>query len=80
VPDEPLRASYLMFAAAITPAPELQPPAMAQVEAVEDALTPWAARHMYRNMSETARPRAALWTETVYHRLRQIKATADRKM
>ncbi len=72
-----LRAPYLMFAAAITPTPDLQPPAMAQVEAVEDALTPWAARHMYLNMSETARPRATLWTETAYHRLRQIKATVD---
>ena len=72
-----LDAPYLMFAASITPTAELLAPSRAQIEAVEDALTPWAARQMYLNFSETARPRGALWTEHAYHRLRQIKARFD---
>ena len=66
-----------MFAAGITPTPDLKAPATAEVEAVEDALAPWAAQHMYLNFSETSRPRAALWTERAYQGLRQIKARVD---
>jgi hypothetical protein len=72
-----LRAPYLMFAAGITPTPDLKAPATAEVEAVEDALAPWAAQHMYLNLSETSRPRATLWTEHAYRRLRQIKTCVD---
>lgn len=72
-----LQDPYLMFAAAMTPTPEAQTAAMAQVAAVEDALAPWTARHTYLNFSETSRPRATLWTEHAYHRLRQIKASVD---
>ena len=32
---------------------------------------------MYLNSSETSRPRATLWTEPAYQRLRQIKARVD---
>ena len=32
---------------------------------------------MYLNFSETTRPRATLWTEHAYRRLRQIKASVD---
>jgi hypothetical protein len=66
-----------MFAAGMTPTPDLKAPVTAEVEAVEDALAPWAARHMYLNFSETSRPRATLWTEHAYRRLRQIKASVD---
>ena len=72
-----LQAPYLMFAGSMTPAPELVAPTRAQVDAVEDALAPWAAQHTYLNFSETSRPRATLWTEQAYRRLRQIKATVD---
>ena len=72
-----LRAPYLMFAAGMTPTPDLKAPVAAEVEAVEDALAPWAAQHMYLNFSETSRPRATLWTEHAYRRLRQIKASVD---
>jgi hypothetical protein len=72
-----LQAPYLMFAGGITPTPDLRAPATAEVEAVEDALAPWAAQHMYLNFSETSRPRATLWTEHAYRRLRQIKASVD---
>jgi hypothetical protein len=72
-----LQAPYGMFAAGMTPTPDLKAPATAAVEAVEDALAPWAAQHMYLNFSETSRPRATLWTEHAYRRLRQIKASVD---
>jgi hypothetical protein len=72
-----LDAPYLVFAAGITPAPELMEPATAQIEAVEDALAPWMAQHTYLNFSETDRPRATLWTEHAYNRLRGIKARVD---
>ena len=72
-----LQAPYLLYAAGITPTPNLEAPARAQVGAVEDALAPWMAPHMYLNFSETSRPRATLWTEPAYHRLRQIKARVD---
>jgi hypothetical protein len=72
-----LQAPYLLYAAGITPTPDLAAPARAQIGAVEDALAPWMAPHMYLNFSETSRPRATLWTEPAYHRLRQIKARVD---
>jgi hypothetical protein len=72
-----LEAQYAMFAVGMTPLPELKAPAHAQVDAVKDALAPWAARQMYLNFSETAHPAAPLWTEQAYHRLRRIKAAVD---
>jgi UDP-N-acetylenolpyruvoylglucosamine reductase len=72
-----LDAQYLMFAESITPTADLQAPSRAQIEAVQDALTPWAARHMYLDFAETSHPRATLWTSQAYHRLRQIKASVD---
>ena len=73
-----LQAPYLLYAAGITPTPDLEAAARAQIGTVEDALAPWMAPHMYLNFSETSRPRATLWTEPAYHRLRQIKARVDR--
>ena len=72
-----LQAPYLLGAGGIAPTPDLEAPVRAQVDAVEDALTPWKAPHMYLNFSETSRPRATLWTEQAYRRLRQIKARVD---
>jgi hypothetical protein len=72
-----LEAQYAMFAVGMTPVPELKAPVRAQVDAVKDALAPWAARQMYLNFAETARPAAPLWTEAAYHRLRRIKAAVD---
>jgi FAD/FMN-containing dehydrogenase len=61
----------------MTPVPELVAPVMAQVQAVKDALAPWAARQMYLNFAETQRPAAPLWPELAYQRLRRIKAAVD---
>jgi len=72
-----LDARYVLFAVSMTPVPELVAPVMAQVQAIKDALTPWAAGHMYLNFAETQNPAAPLWTEYAYQRLRRIKASVD---
>jgi FAD binding domain/Berberine and berberine like len=70
-------ADYAMFAAGMVPAPELDTPVRAQVQAVKDALAPWAAKQMYLNFAETTRTAASFWTERAYHRLRRIKTAID---
>jgi Berberine and berberine like len=70
-------ADYAMFAAGMVPAPELETPVRAQVQAVKAALAPWAARHTYLNFAETQQDTASFWTEQAYHRLRRIKTTID---
>jgi hypothetical protein len=72
-----IEAQYAMFAVGMTPVPELEAPVRAQVDAVKDALAPWAARQMYLNFAETQQPAAPLWTEQAYQRLRRIKAAVD---
>jgi UDP-N-acetylenolpyruvoylglucosamine reductase len=72
-----LEAQYLMVAAGAVPAPQLKPRVRAQVQAVKNALAPWAARHMYLGFAATTREPATLWTEQAYHRLRRIKAAVD---
>jgi FAD binding domain len=72
-----LDADYVLFAVSMTPVPELVAPVMAQVEAVKDALAPWAARQMYLNFAETQTPAAPFWTEHANQRLRRIKAAVD---
>jgi UDP-N-acetylenolpyruvoylglucosamine reductase len=72
-----LDAQYLLAAESMTPTAELLAASRAQIEAVQDALTPWAAPHMYLDAAETPHPRAPLWTSDAYRRLRQIKASVD---
>jgi hypothetical protein len=72
-----LNADYMLFAVSMTPVPELVSPVMAQVQAVKDALAPWAAGQMYLNFAETTDPTAPFWTEQTYQRLRHIKAVVD---
>jgi hypothetical protein len=50
---------------------------MAQVEAVKEALAPWAARQTYLNFAETWMYQAPLWPDEAYQRLREIKAAVD---
>jgi hypothetical protein len=45
-----LAARYVLFAVSMTPV-------MTQVQAVKDALAPWAALQMYLNFAETRPPR-----------------------
>ena len=70
-------ADYAMGAVGIVPAPELEPPVRAQVQAVKAALAPWAARQMYLGFAETQQDTATFWTEQAYHRLRRIKTAVD---
>jgi UDP-N-acetylenolpyruvoylglucosamine reductase len=70
-------ADYLMFATGMVPAPELEAPVHTQVQAVKDALAPWAAKRMYLNFAETHRDVATFWTEQAYHRLRRVKTAVD---
>ncbi|MBV9197328.1 MAG: FAD-binding oxidoreductase [Solirubrobacterales bacterium] len=72
-----IEAQYVMYAIGTVPAPELESAVQAQVQAVKEALAPWAARHMYLNFAETPRDPATLWTEQTYHRLRRIKTAVD---
>ena len=69
-----IEGQYLMVAGG-PPNPEA--PVRAHVEAVKEALAPWAARQMYLNFAETQREAATFWTEGAYHRLRRIKAAVD---
>jgi hypothetical protein len=72
-----LDADYTMGAVGIAPAPELEAPVRAQVQAVKDALAPWAARQMYLGFAETQQDTATFWTEQAYDRLRRIKTAVD---
>ncbi len=72
-----LDAGYALSAVGTTPVPELVALVTAQVEAVKNALAPWAARQMCLNFADTQRPTAPFWTEHAYQRLRQIKASVD---
>ena len=70
-------ADYAMGAVGMVPAPELEAPVRAQVQAVKAALGPWAAKHMNLNFAETQQDAATFWTEQAYNRLRRIKAAVD---
>ena len=70
-------ADSLMHAVGLAPMPELEAPALAQVQHVKDALGPWAARHMNLNFAATQRDAAKFFTEQAYRRLRRIKADID---
>src|SRR6516165_4647416 len=72
-----LEADYAMGAVGMIPAPELEASVRAQVQAVKDALAPWAARQMYLGFAETQQDTATFWTEQAYHRLRRIKTAVD---
>ena len=62
---------------ALPPVPELVAPVTAQVEAVKQALAPWAARQRYLNFTETPGHSASFWTGPAWQRLRQVKAAVD---
>jgi hypothetical protein len=70
-------ADYAMYAVGMVTAPELETPVRAQVQAVKDALAPWAARPMYLNFAETQQDTASFWTEQAYQRLRRVKTAID---
>jgi hypothetical protein len=70
-------ASYLLFAAGVTPRPDLAATVRAQAQAVKDALAPWHAGYDYYNFEETPAPASAVLPATSYRRLQMIKAAYD---
>ena len=66
-----------MFAAGMTPTPELRDVMGAQVATVKQAMAPWAARHMFLNLAGTRGPMDAFWAAPAFERLRAVKATVD---
>jgi FAD/FMN-containing dehydrogenase len=70
-------AEYAMYANGVTPTPDLEAAARAQIEEVKRTFAQYAADHMYLNFAESARPAETFWTEHAYRRLQRIKATVD---
>src|SRR5215510_10157870 len=70
-------ASYLLYAAAAAPAPEVAGPVRAHVQAVKDTLAPWHASYDYYNFDETPAPAAAVLPPASVRRLQEIKAAYD---
>jgi len=72
-----LDAAYAFFAVGMTPVPELVAPVSAQLDAVKEALAPWAAGQRYLNFTESRGHSASFWTEAACRRLRRVKAATD---
>jgi FAD/FMN-containing dehydrogenase len=70
-------AGYMIFAAGLTPAPDLVSAVRTQAQAVKDALAPWHASYDYYNWEETPAPASAVLPPASYRRLQQIKAAYD---
>ena len=70
-------AEYALYAAGATPAPERVAPVRARIDAIRDALAPWAGRQLCLNFAERRQASAPFWTEEAYRRLRRVKAAAD---
>ena len=56
--------------------PDLVAQVMARVQAIKNALAPWAARQ-YLSFAETQTPAAPFWIDHAHQRLRRIKADMD---
>jgi hypothetical protein len=70
-------AQYAIFAAAVTPTPELGAEARAQAQALKAALAPWHAGYDYYNFVETPAEAELVLPPASYQRLREIKAAYD---
>lgn len=72
-----IEAPYTMYTVGMTPAAELELLVRTQVDALKDAMSPWAAPCGYCNFTDTSQPAEALWSAASVERLRQIKASVD---
>lgn len=70
-------ASYMLYAVASAPTPDLAGPVRAHVQAVKDALAPWHASYDYYNFEETPAAAAAVLPPASVRRLQEIKAAYD---
>jgi FAD binding domain/Berberine and berberine like len=70
-------APYLFLAGGLTPDEQTASAVAAHVKAVKSALSPWAARQTYLNLTEAESDPARFWSPEAYDRLRRIKAAVD---
>ena len=70
-------AKYSLIAGGFAPVPELEPDLWRQVDAIKQALAPWATAYRYLNFAETSSDPASFWEADDYRRLRRIKSAVD---
>ena len=70
-------AKHALYAGGFAPTPDIQADSKSQIEAIQQALAPWATRYLNPNFAETKHAPESLWTEQAYERLRRTKATVD---
>src|SRR6516225_1318331 len=70
-------AKHALYAGGFAPTPDIQTESKSQIEAIQQALAPWATRYLNPNFAETKHAPETLWTEQAYQRLQRIKATVD---
>jgi FAD/FMN-containing dehydrogenase len=70
-------AKHALYAGGFAPTPDIQADSKSRIEAIQQALAPWATRYLNPNFAKTKHAPESLWTEEAYQRLRRIKATVD---
>jgi hypothetical protein len=70
-------AKHALYAGGFAPTPDVRADSKSQIEAIQQALAPWATRYLNPNFAETKHAPESLWTEQAYQRLRRIKAAVD---
>jgi hypothetical protein len=70
-------AKHALYAGAFAPTPDIEALSKTRIQAIQQALAPWATRYLNPNFAETKHAPESLWTEQAYQRLRHIKATVD---
>jgi FAD binding domain/Berberine and berberine like len=72
-----VHARFAMFAAGMTPTPELEAVTRGQVEAVHVALAPWDSGRDYLNFTERRERGERLFGAATFRRLQEVKAKVD---
>jgi FAD/FMN-containing dehydrogenase len=70
-------AKHALYAGGFAPTPDIRADSKRRIEAVQQALAPWATRYLNPNFAETEHAPESLWPDRAYQRLRRIKATVD---
>jgi FAD/FMN-containing dehydrogenase len=72
-----VEAPYLLIAGGLAPTEHAAAAVTDRIEIVKSALSGWAARQTYLNLTETRADPARFWSPRAYERLRRIKAAVD---
>ncbi|GAA0638894.1 FAD-binding oxidoreductase [Sporichthya brevicatena] len=72
-----LAGEFAMFAVGMTPGPEFAAKVRADIDAVQEALQPWASGRAYANFAERRRAGAVLFGPEAHDRLQAVKAVYD---